>query len=206
MNEKLKRRLAGASVLVVLVLVVVALLPTPEQAARAPGHDVVTIPLHEIVASQPPASVATSPSTLAAVEPALPGDEGAEAPDSSSSGDDDDDAGAASKPQPAKPAPTVRAAPPKSPAPPPVSAAAVKPAPGGRWFVQIGGFADLDNARSVQSKLQSLGQPNVLAPIETPKGTIYRVRAGPYANRAAAQAAFARISAAGYPGSQLVAP
>src|SRR3546814_13465897 len=70
------------------------------------------------------------------------------------------------------------------------------PVPAGsqKWFVQVGGFADIANARRVQAGLQGLGQPNVLAPIDTAKGTIYRVRAGPYATQAAAKHETGRTS------------
>src|SRR3546814_19037323 len=39
------------------------------------------------------------------------------------------------------------------------------PVPAGsqKWFVQVGGFADIANARRVQAGLQGLGPPNVLA-------------------------------------------
>src|SRR3546814_6326498 len=65
------------------------------------------------------------------------------------------------------------------------------PVPAGsqKWFVQVGGFADIANARRVLAGLQGLGQPNVLAPIDTAKGKIYRVGAGPYATQAAGQKA-----------------
>jgi len=85
-------------------------------------------------------------------------------------------------------------------------AAPSAPAPAQRWYVQVGGFADIDNARKVQANLKSAAQPNLLAPVETGKGTIYRVRAGPYASEAAAQQALDKVKALGYPGSQLVKP
>jgi len=275
MNDKLKRRLAGAAVLLAATFIAVSLLPTPEQAAR-PDTDVVTIPLHDIESPPPPAMVAQGvPQTLAAPDLA-PGrggaaDEGVDPglQDVGSSGDDD--AGGALTPAPAKrarpaapdtlrsPADEVTvddavadatpAAPPRKPvgkpmeSPPPVTEPEGKPAgeksahkaappvaapaatappaaapaatvpapalaasPAGRWFVQVGGFADIENARQVQARLQAIGEPNILAPVDTRKGTIYRVRGGPYASEAAAQAGLAKIKSAGYAAAQLVSP
>lgn len=263
MNDKLKRRLAGAGLLLVVAFVVVSLLPTPEQAARQAGVELVTIPLHDVISAQPPLQPTPSttlPQTLAAPDDSAStaaaadandgnhDDEGVDAQDlNSSSGDDDAGDGAtapASKPvtlamspalqhqsDPAESAPAPKPAPkpapvestkpepaPAKPTPPPVAhpSVATKPnedhapsAPavsGQKWFVQAGGFADIDNARKVQAKLQGIGQPTVLAPIDTAKGTIYRVRAGPYASQTAAQQAFDRITAIGFTGSQLISP
>lgn len=265
MNNKLKRRLAGAAVLLVATFIVVSLLPTPEQASQS-GTDVVTIPLHDVQSSAPPTMVAQgAPQTLSAPEPATtapPPDEGTDPglQDVGSSGDDDgagdEPASQQPKPEPRTPsadapkvvekteAPAPKPASPAAPKPletpaapkpadkpvvvatpkpvapatkpperkpataaaPPATPSSAKPAAGGAWFVQVGGFSDIGNARQVQAKLQAIGQPNILAPVDTGKGTIYRVRGGPYASEAAAQAAFAKIKAVGYPGSQLIAP
>src|SRR3546814_8464752 len=69
MNDKLKRCLAGAALLLVAAFVVVSLLPTPEQAAHQAGVEVVTIPLHDVISTtpQPPATTAL-PQTLAATD------------------------------------------------------------------------------------------------------------------------------------------
>src|SRR3546814_13971030 len=61
MNDKLKRRLAGAALLLVAAFVVVSLLPTPEQAAHQAGVEVVTLPLHDGL-STTPQHTATNPS------------------------------------------------------------------------------------------------------------------------------------------------
>ncbi|NGY06220.1 SPOR domain-containing protein [Solimonas terrae] len=293
MDDKLKRRLAGAAVLLAATFVAVSLLPTPEQSAQQGGVDVVTIPLHDVVNASPsmPTPSTALPQTLAAPAPAdaadpapASGDVGdsgdddvADAQDPASSGDDDapdavpaddrkpvklalepalkpDSATAAAaqtevasaatstdKPSEAQPPPVAKPAPAPEPkpepkpgtrpaaptpapskpaeapakpasaavAPKPAEVHATTPAPAAatsHWFVQVGGFADIDNARKVQTRLQSISQPTILAPIDNGKGTIYRVRAGPYASEIAAQQAFERIKALGYPGSQLVTP
>lgn len=269
MNDKLKRRLAGAALLLVAAFIVVSLLPTPEQAAHQAGVEVVTIPLHDVISATPQPTASTAlPQTLAAPDdspvPAatsLAGSDahngdGTDAQDLNSSGGDDD-AGDGAPPPASKPvtlamtpalqhdsAPAEVSTPPSppkpeskpKPEPKPAVAAAVKPVPakpaaqppvaqhpaaekqiedrhtssapvgGQKWFVQVGGFADIDNARKVQAKLQAISQPNVLAPVGTAKGTIYRVRAGPYASQASAQQAFDKITAQGFTGSQLINP
>lgn len=272
MNDKLKRRLAGAALLLVAAFIVVSLLPTPEETAHQAGVEVVTIPLHEVISTVPqPTASKTLPQTLAAPDdaPALSagahnseehdGDGTATQDLSSSGGDDDtgDSTSPASKPVNLAMSPALqkeslptdsRPAPPPAPqaaskalkpkpkpavveAPKPVSAKPATPSPGAtiaakpaaekqleerpanppavtgqKWFVQVGGFADIDNARKVQATLQGMSQPTVLAPIDTAKGTIYRVRAGPYASEATAQQAFGKISAHGFSGSQLIRP
>ncbi|HET8882830.1 MAG TPA: SPOR domain-containing protein, partial [Solimonas sp.] len=115
----------------------------------------------------------------------------------------------APKPAPAESKPAPTPAPVQKPAAPGKTDAphATPASPSSqRWYVQVGGFADIDNARKVLASLKSAGQPNLLAPVETGKGTIYRVRGGPYASEAAAQQALGTIKALGYPGSQIVNP
>ncbi|MGH8445460.1 MAG: SPOR domain-containing protein [Solimonas sp.] len=251
MDDKLKRRLAGAAVLIAATFVVVSILPTPEQAAQQPADvDVVTIPLHEVVSSAlPPPSAPSTPATIAAppqsrAQPQAPatGDgDGTATQDVDIGGDDD---AVSETPEPRKPVqlamdPTLQAkpadkpvdkpvekpaekpavAPPKpvekpaekpveKPLPKPAEKPAEKPAApaAGSWFVQVGGFADIANARQVQGKLQGLGQASILSPIDTPKGTIYRVRAGPYTSHDAAQAALGKLNSGGYPDAKLVGP
>ncbi|HUS24542.1 MAG TPA: SPOR domain-containing protein [Candidatus Binatia bacterium] len=104
------------------------------------------------------------------------------------------------RPEPAAPAP---AAPPAASAPKPAPAApAPKPAAPApsvpHWTVQVGSFGDIDNARLVQDKLKAAGIGSILSPAETTKGTLYRVRAGSFASREAANAALARVQGLGY--------
>lgn len=89
------------------------------------------------------------------------------------------------KPEPIKPEPTK-----PKPAPPAAAdAAAHSPAQQGHWYVQVGVFSDIDNARHLAGQLKSGGYPTVISPAETHAGVAYRVKAGPYANQAQAEAA-----------------
>jgi DedD protein len=78
---------------------------------------------------------------------------------------------AASKPEP-KPKPEVAASAPK-PTPPPA-------ATGGSWYVQVGAYAQLERAEEVRGRIKAAGVSSMVAPTETAKGTLYRVRCGPY--------------------------
>ena len=286
MDEKLKRRLAGAGVLLIPAFVLVSLLPTPDEVATPEGVEVVTIPLYEerIDAAAPPSAVAVPPSLAA---PSVADGDGTATQDVEGSGDEDasadmpldaaDDAAMAAVPEeialapaapvspvptpaatppdkaqpvtkpaapapapapaPAKPvvavpatptpAPTVKPAPappdlaspePKksevTPAdaskPPPVAAAKPaappRPASSESVYVQVGGFADIGNARQAQDRLKAIGQASLLSPVETAQGTLYRVRIGPFASRDAAQPVLARATANGFAGAKIVAP
>jgi DedD protein len=72
--------------------------------------------------------------------------------------------------------------------------------------VQIGSYSEIGNARQVETQLRALGQPVVVAPIDTAQGVLYRVRAGPYASEDGAGTAHARIVAEGYADARLIKP
>ncbi|MGB7656608.1 MAG: SPOR domain-containing protein [Novosphingobium sp.] len=87
------------------------------------------------------------------------------------------------KPVP-KPAPTPAAKPKPAPTPAPA-----QPAARGKYFVQIGTFANEANAKAAAAKTGGTIAPN---------GKLWRVRMGPYASEAQAKAALAKARAAGY--------
>jgi DedD protein len=95
---------------------------------------------------------------------------------------------------PDKPA-AVAAKPAVTPEPPKPAAA---PTAGGRWYVQVGSFSDIANARDAEGKLRSVGLPTVLSPIETSKGTLYRVRVAPLPGEAQAAAARGKAQQLGF--------
>ncbi len=240
MNEVIKRRLAGATVLIGIAFVGVSLLP---RMNVAPAEDSVRIVVIDLGAPEPTASVpaiAATPPTLAAV------DDGAPAEQTGSDEDSGDiaDPGAAPPVEALKPMVAAAAKPPQpmpsaelpSPAPAPaptpaqrglklsesITVAPVRPAEvaapaalatqdpaptaGGRWYVQVGGFADIRNAHQAQDRLRAVGQASIIAPMESAQGTLYRVRAGPFPSREAALAAQTALAGAGFSGSALIAP
>ena len=92
---------------------------------------------------------------------------------------------APAQPRVVRPAPTIAAP------------AAVTPAPGGRWRVQLGAFSSEANARrawsAVSGRLPGL-QPNFVR-----AGALIRLQAGPLATRAAAEHACAGLGQACFP-------
>ena len=108
-------------------------------------------------------------------------------------------------PQPAPPPAKVVArpaqvfAPPaaRPPAAPPVaapSAAAAKPAATGAWRVQLGAFGVAGNAEAQWGKLKGRAALAGLSRFLVPAGAVTRLQAGPFASKAAADAACAALA------------
>lgn len=92
----------------------------------------------------------------------------------------------------------------KQPAIAPVSPVNVaKKTDSGQWAVQIGSFGTKDKAQQVAGKLASLGFKASVTPVKTGDKTLYRVRTGAIAERAAANSALKKIDAA-FPGASVV--
>lgn len=113
------------------------------------------------------------------------------------------------KPKPApKPAAPVDKPKPEAPASAPEAKPAAKPAAevqaeraraeaalaNVQYIVPVGAYAEPDG---VIAKLKGAGIPYFTEPVATDKGTVTRVRAGPYASREAAERALRRIKALG---------
>ena len=67
----------------------------------------------------------------------------------------------------------------------------------GRFVVQVGAFAEADAARETRQKAERLGLKTYTQVAQTPAGNRIRVRIGPFANRAEADAALAKARSAG---------
>jgi DedD protein len=67
-------------------------------------------------------------------------------------------------------------------------------------YVQIGVFSDAGNIKQLQQKLSGMGLKSFTEKIDTSKGEKTRLRAGPFANRPAAEAALEKIKAGGLGG------
>jgi len=72
------------------------------------------------------------------------------------------------------------------------------PAKGGDFVVQLGAFVDKAVATDLAAKAGEQGYPVFLEPVTTKSGTVQRVRVGPFASRDAADAAAAKLAAAGF--------
>jgi DedD protein len=214
MDDALKARLIGASILVVLA---VALLPEllsgpKNPASEAPGGNgtrVVTIDLGGAVE----ASRAPRPDAAPAPATATPSLPTIAAPAATAPSFDDTSEPEAELPVPQKATVPPAAASPKPAAPdkavPPASAAtqkadtAVESAPkpsaaGGKYAVQVGAFNSPDGARKLAADLRSAGfSAYVIQP--APGKKLHRVRVGPVADRAAADQLAKRLKARGLP-------
>ncbi|MGQ0701064.1 MAG: SPOR domain-containing protein [Panacagrimonas sp.] len=95
------------------------------------------------------------------------------------------------KPQSAAIAVAPKAAP-KPVAKPAAAKAAVAKGP---VTVQAGAYSNLSKAEGVRGKARALGVDCVISPADTAKGTMYRLRCGPFDSRANADAAVKKLSA-----------
>ena len=209
MDRRVKERLVGASILVVLiVLIVPELLSGP-----APGPVTPRLP---VSAPEPVRNVTVDLATnkAPAPEPAAEAAASSAQPPGTGSGDaasavvePTPAASAAAAPAPAAPPASAPSAPLETTAPPPTSAAtAPKPAAAGHnWAVQLGSFASHANADKLVRKLKAQGFSVYVLSGGSGASLRYRVRVGPMADRGAATQAAARLKSLGHVGS-LVSP
>ena len=189
MDRRVKERLVGASILVVLIVLIV-----PELLSGPPGPPPAPASLRLPVSPQEPVrNVTVDLATSKAPAPV--------------------EAAAASRVQPQE-APSgeaasavVAAEPLETAAPPPTLATrAAKPAVAGRtWAVQLGSFASHANADKLLHQLKAQGFPVYVLSGGSGRSLRYQVRVGPMADRGAATQAAAKLKSLGHAGS-LVAP
>lgn len=99
---------------------------------------------------------------------------------------------------PATPAPAVV---PAAPAPAPLPASTA----GGQYMVNVGSFGNLANARTLESKLRAAGLPVRSETLDVAGKPAQRLRIGPYAERAAAEAARLRAQTVTGTAGQVIA-
>jgi len=214
MRKRARHRLIGAGVLVLIAVVGFPLLfdtqprpiavdipieipdrnkakPLPIPAQPATQAPVVSGPV--TVAPAPPEKIAVAPPSAPAATPA-------EAPPP---------AAAEAKPQPDRPAKVAATPAPKGDdgakakallEDKPVQVAA---ADDGRFVVQVGAFADPAKARAARLKVERAGLKTYTNVAETKDGKRVRVRVGPFANRAEADKAAAKIKGLDLPAAIL---
>lgn len=222
MSETLRRRLTGAAVLSVGAFIASFFIPKPEDTAKAPEPEIrsteVAIddprPIPPVNTSGSLGSVGEAPDAM------LSGENGAEggiepAPEFDSPVGEPAARAAGPQPTPAAgnsatmtASTTAGAA--KSPStgsaaaktsPPASVATATTTSAADRWFVQAGSYGDLGNAKQVEAQIKLLGLDAVVAPIAVNGRTLYRVRTGPYTNRAEAEKIRTRFSSENLPAS-----
>lgn len=178
-----RRRLVGAIALVLLAVIVLPWIfdpqprHTPPVSVRIPGQDETPFTPKSVPKPPPPPAEAAKPAPAPESAPAKP-----EAPK------------AAEKPQAAKPAP----------APAAERARAEAALANAQYIVPVGAFAD---PAAVIGKLKAARLPYFTEPVATAKGTVTRVRAGPFASREAAEMAHKQLRGLGFtPGSVAARP
>ena len=217
MDRALKERIIGAIVLVVFVVLVVPIfldgppsgdeilsetVVLPGQSAQKMQTQVLNrdreTPGPEPVQKEPVAAADAPPTTT---EPEK------EPVGAASSRESGQDAPPTESEQDAPPATT-------EPAKEPVGAAssresgqdAAPTSATGLWAVQLGSFSDQVNAEKLAAELRKQGFFAVLSKLDTEKGRLHRVRIGPQADRAAAEAVVQKLAAAGHKGQVVPHP
>lgn len=195
MDSALKQRLLGAAVLIALAIIFVPMFlsNTPQQQEsatlnldipKAPERkfETRTLPVTEPAAT--PAAVPTAasdPNKVVTVDTKAPPKIDARPEDS---------APVAAAPQPK---PVVESKPASAPAQTPPPAAEPAAAPAGRFAINLGVYADSGHADALVAKVKKLGFAAYDEPIDYQGKQALRVRVGPFADRAGAEAARLKI-------------
>jgi len=105
----------------------------------------------------------------------------------------------AEPPKPAEPKPEAKPATKPAEAPKPAESAKNGDAKDdeGRYVVQVGAFAEVGSAREARTKVEGMGLKTYTQVIESDSGRRIRVRTGPYASKAEADKAAAKIKSGG---------
>ena len=202
MDRRVKERLIGASILVVLiVLVVPELLSGPKPAAPpALGPRTIAEPIRhvtvDLTTSKAPAASDAEPVAI----PASPASAAGSAQGAESGSPGPNVASPAAAPRATAPAAAPAApAPVETSAPSPISAAHAS------WAVQLGSFASRANADNLLQQLKAQGLTVYLSSGGSGQGLRYRVRIGPLADRDTAERTAAKLKSLGHV-STIVAP
>jgi DedD protein len=79
----------------------------------------------------------------------------------------------------------------------------VEPVVAARFVVQVGAYTEPRTLRDVRGRVEALGLKTYTQVVDSPAGPRTRVRVGPFDSRAEAEAASAKLRAAGLPGAIL---
>jgi len=210
MDQGLKERLVGAAVLVAIAVWLVPWVLDGPDGGLEPSVSSLELPAAEEPmpirtqtlrlgdaqeAAAPPAASSPAPDVEAAKESAAPQTQPRTEPAAETTV-------AALAPTPAAPVPQpARTAPPPKP-----TASAPAAAAAGDWTVQLGSFGEEGNARRLAQSAGTYGYKAEVSSVRGSNGkTLYRVRVGPQATRAAADAAASALRAHGIKDARVVA-
>lgn len=202
-DRALKERIIGAIVLVVLAVLVVPVFldGSPDEAeivsesVTLPGQNSDNRTQQTVVLdrdrSQPvPASSAPTPVVATTQDRAEPESEPLPVAPTEES-----------EPEPeAKPAVVATA----EVSPEPTAAAATSTT--GMWAVQLGSFANQENAERLAAELREQGYAAFLSQLQTDSGALHRVRIGPQKDRDSAEAIAAQLEKSGHKGRAVPHP
>ena len=185
--------------------------PSSQGAATAPRQPVASAPSASTDTKSPPAADASAspntptPTVPAATESVTKSDAAAPPEPAAKS----DTAKTDAAPSAAKPEPIAKAEPRPAGDSSKDARADTKPADSSSktatgFVVQLAAFSDDKGANALASKLKRNGYPAFTEPIQTSRGTLYRVRVGSYGSREAAADARNKLKGDGYAG--IVAP
>ena len=216
MDEQVKARLIGATVLVVVAVALVPeLLSGPKRGAGSGAADpdkgtrTVVIDLGGAVANgsrvpptEPPPAPVREASRLSPID--VPGEK-ARRDDPVEEPAAVEETGSASAPPVASreriALPPAAATPVVAKPAPTVATSRTATAGSGDWAVQVGAFGSAESARKLVGQLQKDGLPSYVAPLNRNGKTLHRVRVGPVDTRADADKLAARVKARGLPAS-----
>ncbi|CAN5180201.1 hypothetical protein BH09PSE6_BH09PSE6_13360 [soil metagenome] len=74
----------------------------------------------------------------------------------------------------------------------------------GKFYVQVGAFANVDGVKELQARLRKAGVETYTEKLKTAKGEHLRVRAGPYAGRPEAEQMLGKVKDVGVDGAAIV--
>lgn len=204
MDSGLKQRLLGATVLIALAIIFVPMFlgnTPPKEASAIQNLDIPPLPERKFETRT--LSVETAPKATAAAPAANPPDKvvtvDTKAPSTFEAPEKVSDKAAApaapaaisAKPAAAPPTPTESAPKPAAATEAPVANAA--PVAGGRFNINLGVYADQGHADALVAKLKKAGYAAYAEPIDYQGKPAQRVRVGPFADRASAEAARLKI-------------
>jgi DedD protein len=201
MDEQVKARLIGATILVVIAVALVPeLLSGPRRAVEAEpaaagsnGTRTVVIDIGDGRAAG--AGRNAMPRVVEAPgEAAEPRATTVSAPPATAAPEIEPPAATVAATTPVVPPPAEVAPPSRTPTP-------TNAATGGGWSVQVGAFSAAATARKLVADLGKDGLTAYVAPLERGGKTLHRVRVGPVASKAEAEQLAARLKTRGMPGS-----
>jgi DedD protein len=190
LRQKGRQRLIGAVTLALLAVVFVPMLLDPEPRQQRPEPSVAIPPKDAVPPLAPVAAMSSPPAEMAPPSAPVP----ISAPEQQKTAEP---RAAEFKSPAAKPSPPDKVE----------VKSAVKPAPKLEGFaVQVGAFKDEVKLSQARDKLVAARLPHYTERLETSSGELTRLRAGPYATRAAAEKAAAAMKRAGVDGRVVPLP